>query len=38
MNAIEDIWDRSQTHTEINVRYARFNIRYHIKQTQNEWK
>ena len=38
MNALEDIWDGSKIHPEINARYARFKIRDHIRQTKSEWK
>ena len=34
----EDIYDRIQYHPIINRRYARFKVRYHIKQRREEWK
>ena len=35
MNYLEDIWDGSYIHPDINTRYARLKIRNHIKQAQN---
>ena len=34
---LEDIWDGSQIHQEINSRYDRLIIHERIKKTQNEW-
>ena len=35
MNALEEIWDGSKIHSELNARDARFEICYRIKQTKN---
>ena len=35
---LEDIFDGSQTHPNVNKREARYKIRDHIKQRQSEWK
>ena len=35
---LEDIRDRSQIHTNVNRREARYKIRDHIRQGQLEWK
>ena len=35
-NAIEDIWNGKNLHTDINTRYARLKIRDRIKQAQSE--
>ena len=37
INMLEDIWDGSQIHQEINSRYDRLIIHERIKKTQNEW-
>ena len=37
-NFLEEIWDGSQIHQDINARDNRFKILNHIKQTQFEWK
>ena len=35
---LEDVCDRSQTHTNVNRREARYKIRDIIRQRQSEWK
>ena len=35
---LEDIRDRSQTHTNVNKREARYKIRDHVRKRQSEWK
>ena len=35
---LEDICDRSQTHTNINIIEASYKIRHRIRQRQSEWK
>ena len=35
---LKDISDKSQTHTNINRREARYKIRDRIRQRQSEWK
>ena len=35
---LEDIYDRSQSHLNINRRDARYKIYDHIKQKRVEWK
>ena len=35
---LEDIWDGSHTHPNVNRREARYKIRDHIKRRQQEWK
>ena len=35
---LEDIHDGSQTHPNVNIREARYKIRYCIRQRQSEWK
>ena len=35
---LEDIYDRSQTHPNVNRREARYKIRDRISQRQSEWK
>ena len=35
---LEDIRDRSQTHTNVNRREARYKIRERIRQRKSEWK
>ena len=37
-NMLKDIRDRSQTHTNIIRREARYKIRDHVRQRQSEWK
>ena len=37
-NTLEDIWDGSQMHTEINTRDARLKTRYCIQKTKNQWR
>ena len=35
---LEDILDRSKSHTNINRREARYKIRDRIRKRQSEWK
>ena len=35
---LEDIFDGSQTHPNVNRREARYKICDHIRQRQSEWK
>ena len=35
---LEDICDGSQTHTNVNIREARYKIRDRIRKRQPEWK
>ena len=35
---LEDIFDRSHTHPNVNRIEACYKIRYHIRQRQSEWK
>ena len=35
---LEDILDRSKSHTNINWREARYKIRDRIRKRQSEWK
>ena len=35
---LEDICDRSQSHTNVNTREARYKIHNHIKKRLPEWK
>ena len=38
MNALEDIWDKSQINIEIIARDDRLKTCDNIKQTKNEWE
>ena len=38
METLEDICGGSKYHPEVNMRYARYKIRDHIKRRQAEWK
>ena len=35
---LDEIRDGSQTHPNVNIREARYKIRYCIRQRQSEWK
>ena len=35
---LEDIFDGSQTHLNVNKREARYKIRDHVRQNKSEWK
>ena len=35
---LKEIRDSSKSHTKVNMREARYKIRYCIKQRQMEWK
>ena len=35
---LEEIWDVSKSHTNVNRREAHYKIRDRIKQTKSEWK
>ena len=36
--AIKYMWNGKHIHTDINTRYVRLKIRYHIIQKTSEWK
>ena len=37
-NDIKDIWNRNLVHPDINARYDRLKILYHIKKAKSECK